>query len=101
MEILINKLFLKLNMDQALVIEILKWVLIVFVAGFIGYFGKHLGKIIISKFNKKKGPVQTIIHQHESPAKYKAEAEKQKAKLEKKKLKIEKKKLKALKKKKK
>lgn len=86
-------------------IDVLTWVFIVFVAGFIGYFGRHLAKRIIAKFSKKKEqkPSQTIIHQHESPEKYKfkAEIEKQKAKIEKKKLKIEKKRLKALKKKKK
>ena len=58
---------------------------------------------IIAKFSKKKEqkPSQTIVHQYESPEKYKykAEIEKQKAKIEKKKLKIEKKRLKALKKK--
>lgn len=89
-------------MDRQLAIEILKWALIVFAAGFIGYFGKHLGGIIIAKFSKKKKQEpQTIIHQHESSGKYKykAEIEKQKAKVEKKKLKIEKKGLKALKKK--
>ena len=90
-------------MDNELIIKILTWVLIIFVAGFIGYFGRHLSKIIIAKFSKKKEPVQTIIHQHESPEKYKskAEIEKQRAKIEKKKLKLEKKRLKALKKKKK
>ena len=91
-------------MDQELILEIIKWVLIVFVAGFIGYFGKYLSKIIIAKFGKKKKQEpQTIVHQYESPEKYKskAEIEKQKAKIEKKKLKIEKKRIKALKKKKK
>ena len=44
-------------------LEILKWVLIVFIAGFIGYFGKHLGAWIISKFRKnnakKQNPKET------------------------------------------
>lgn len=33
---------------------VLKWVFIVFLAGFIGYFGKHLAKIIIFRFKKKE-----------------------------------------------
>ena len=32
----------------------LKWVAVVFLAGFIGYFGKHLGRILIARFNSKK-----------------------------------------------
>ena len=90
-------------MDEALVIEIIKWILIVFIAGFIGYFGRHLGKILIAKFGKKQKQeqAQTIIHKHESAEKYKAEAIKARAKLEKKKLKLEKKRLKTLKKRKK
>jgi len=81
-------------MDQELVTEIIKWVLIVFIAGFIGYFGKYLSKIIIAKIHKKPQQAQTIIHHHESPGKYKY-----KAKIEKQKAKVEKKRLKALKKK--
>ncbi|MFH1308052.1 MAG: hypothetical protein ABIH72_04325 [archaeon] len=88
-------------MDQELIIEVLKWILIVFIAGFIGYFGKYLSKIIIAKIHKKPQQAQTIIHQHESSEKYKAGIQKQKAKVEKKKIKLEKKKLKLLKKKKK
>ncbi|HOY73884.1 MAG TPA: hypothetical protein PK749_01860 [Deltaproteobacteria bacterium] len=34
--------------------EILKWVLLVFLAGFIGFFGKFLGKLVISLFQRKK-----------------------------------------------
>ena len=81
-------------MEPELIVEISKWVLIVFVAGFIGYFGKYLSKIIIAKFSKKqkKEASQKIVRQYESPEKYKyqAEIEKQKAKIEKKKLKISK-----------
>ncbi len=76
-------------MDNELILEIIKWVLIVFVAGFIGYFGKHLSKLILAKFSKKQKQetAKTIIHQHESPEKYKAKIEKEKLKLEKKRLK--------------
>lgn len=79
-------------MNNELVIEILRWVGIVFVAGFIGYFGRYLSKIIINKFRKKEPEAKTVIHQYESPEKYKAKVEKEKLKLEKKRLKALKKK---------
>ena len=79
-------------MNQETIITIIKWILVVFIAGFIGYFGRYLSMIIINKFKKKKQEeAKTIIHHHESPEKYKA-------KIEKKRLKLENKKLKALKK---
>lgn len=87
-------------MSQELIIGIIKWTLIVFIAGFIGYFGKRLAKVIIDRSRKKEPEAKKIIHQYESPEKYTAQKEKYKAKLEKKKLKLEKKKLKGFKKKK-
>ncbi len=40
--------------------EILKWVILVFIAGFIGFFGKYLGRVVISLFQrKKKGAART------------------------------------------
>ncbi|MEJ2740290.1 MAG: hypothetical protein P8105_10785 [Dehalococcoidia bacterium] len=36
------------------VIEALKWVGIVFLAGFIGYFGRHLSMILIERLRRKK-----------------------------------------------
>ena len=53
-KILINNLFLNWVMEDEMIIEIIKWVMIVFIAGFIGYFGKHLGKNIIARFSKKQ-----------------------------------------------
>ena len=74
------------------IIEILKWIAVVFAAGFIGYFGKYLSKLIISKLHKKK---EVVIHlPYDKESKYKYKLEKEKLKLEKKKLKLEKKKLK-------
>ena len=35
-------------------LEILKWIGIVFAAGFIGYFGRYLSMIILGKIHKKK-----------------------------------------------
>ena len=37
-----------------LALEILKWVGLVFVAGFIGYFGRYLSMILLEKVHKKK-----------------------------------------------
>jgi hypothetical protein len=34
--------------------DVLKWVAIVFAAGFIGYFGKYLAKFLIGRFHKRK-----------------------------------------------
>ena len=36
------------------VIEILKWVGVAFAAGFIGYFGRYLGMLIIDGLRKRK-----------------------------------------------
>ncbi|MFP3946952.1 MAG: hypothetical protein ACLFVI_08630 [Archaeoglobaceae archaeon] len=41
-------------MDPLQIMEIFKWIAIVFIAGFIGYFGRHLSKIVISYFHKEK-----------------------------------------------
>ncbi|MBW2976997.1 hypothetical protein KY347_06135 [Candidatus Woesearchaeota archaeon] len=80
-------------MDETLIYNIIKWILIVFAAGFVGYFGKYLSKSIIAKFRKKEEAEkkQIIIHKHESADKYRAKIEKQRLKLEKKKLKLMKK----------
>jgi len=66
----------------------LKWVFIVLIAGFIGYFGKYLAMIIIRRI-RKETPETNIIIKTESD-----EAEKLTYKLEKKRLKLEEKKLK-------
>ena len=34
--------------------DVLKWVAIVFAAGFIGYFGKYFAKILIGRVHKRK-----------------------------------------------
>ena len=38
--------------DHSIVLEALKWIVLVFLAGFVGYFGKYLGIKIISRFHK-------------------------------------------------
>lgn len=37
--------------------EAAKWIVLVFAAGFIGFFGKSLARAILSVFQKKKGDV--------------------------------------------
>ena len=36
-------------------VDVLMWVGIVFAAGFVGYFGRHLAMILIDKMRRKKG----------------------------------------------
>lgn len=40
--------------DQLSAPEIMKWVVLVFLAGFIGFFGKYLGRTVITLFQRKK-----------------------------------------------
>lgn len=35
--------------------DIMKWAALVFLAGFIGFFGKYLGRVVLSLFQKKPG----------------------------------------------
>jgi hypothetical protein len=44
-------------MDQSLILTAIKWALIVFLTGFIGYFGKYLGKVSIVKFHERRQPI--------------------------------------------
>jgi hypothetical protein len=73
-------------MDSSTLLEVGKWVVIVFVAGFIGYFGKHLSKLILQRLHKN-GPDR----QPQPMGAHEAEAKRHKYeyKLEKKKLKAE------------
>ena len=43
-------------MYQDAMVEALKWVAVIFVAGFIGFFGKYLGKVVLSRFQKEEEP---------------------------------------------
>jgi len=67
---------------------ILKWAAVVFAAGFVGYFGKYLSKLLIERFRRGKAedisapqPAETRTSQYD----YKSE--KKRLKLEKKKAK--------------
>ena len=83
-------------------LEILKWVAIVFAAGFIGYFGRHLAKQLIDRVRQKvtKAPEAPTIPPakteiiKETVIKETEKSEADKLKLEKKRLKLEKKKAK-------
>ena len=77
-------------MDPELIQQILFWAAVVFVAGFIGYFGKYLSKLILGKVHKK-GPHGSKGKEGKPLGKedYKYLIEKQKLKLEKKRMKSE------------
>ena len=80
-----------------LAFEILKWVGIVFAAGFIGYFGRYLSMLLIERMRRKRpqsvpateATKETITSQETGPENIELELERQKAKLEKKKAKTE------------
>ena len=75
------------------IIETLKWVGLIFAAGFIGYLGKYLGKIILGKVHSK-GPDAYGNKSDTTPASDMSEAgikAKYEYKVEKKRLKAEKK----------
>lgn len=71
------------------VIEVLKWVGIVFLAGFIGYFGRYLSMVIIERLHKKKAKQSLITESSKKNTDRKQDIPKKDG------LKIEKKRLKA------
>jgi hypothetical protein len=78
-------------------LEILKWVGIVFAAGFIGYFGRYLSMMILERIYKKKpgASPEAKGREEEASASTPAKgAEERDLKLEKKRIKLEKKKVK-------
>ncbi len=85
-------------------IELLKWVAVVFIAGFIGYFGRYLSKLIIARLHRaevEEHPGRAVVRESGvsereldlEKARLNAEGKKAKYryKLEKKRLKAEKK----------
>ena len=70
------------------VLDILKWIGLVLVAGFIGYFGRYLAVLIIERIHKRKGQQSLPVE----PAKEVSVS--QDTRLEESKLKLEKKKAK-------
>ncbi|MEE9399546.1 MAG: hypothetical protein V3V23_04690 [Dehalococcoidales bacterium] len=76
-------------------LEILKWVGVVFVAGFIGYFGRYLSMRLIERMRKKKpSATHTAEPAQEISAVQDTGLEESKIKLEKKRAKAETKKAK-------
>ncbi|UCC92032.1 MAG: hypothetical protein JSV39_02110 [Candidatus Aenigmatarchaeota archaeon] len=78
-------------MNPELVQQILFWAAVVFIAGFIGYFGKYLSKLILGKIHKKglHGPKKGEPGKPMGKRDYDYLIEKQKLKLEKKRMKAE------------
>ena len=79
-------------------LQILKWVGIVFAAGFIGYFGRYLSMLIIERLHKRKGETPEINPEpstneatQETLVSKSSQSERDEVKLEKKRLKLEKK----------
>lgn len=75
-------------------LDILKWVGIVFAAGFIGYFGRYLSMLIIDRLRKKKSQQAHAEPAGETATSPEAALEESRLKLEKKKAKAEAKKTK-------
>lgn len=76
------------------VIEVLKWVGIVFAAGFVGYFGRYLSQVLIARMRKGKGGADTTDADQKPQAGEGMTQDRMAADLEKKRLKLEKKKAK-------
>jgi hypothetical protein len=78
-------------MDPELIQQILFWAAVVFAAGFIGYFGRYLSKLILGKIHKKgpHGPKRSEVSKPVSKKDYDYKLAKEKLKLEKKRMKFE------------
>ena len=66
--------------------DVLKWVALVFVAGFIGYFGRYLAKFLIGRFHKRtveRSPVARPGEDKEDKSNYKAEKKRLKLEIKK------------------
>jgi hypothetical protein len=63
--------------------DVFKWVALVFVAGFIGYFGKYLAQFLIGRFHKRNVERSSVARPPEGTQnKSDYKAEKKKLKLE-------------------
>ena len=78
-------------------LDVLKWIGVVFAAGFIGYFGRYLSMLIIERMHRRKSqqvpPVEpareTPVGQATAPGEAQLKLEKKRAKAEAKKAKKE------------
>jgi hypothetical protein len=63
--------------------DVFKWVALVFVAGFIGYFGKYLAQFLIGRFHKRNVERSSVARPPEGTQdKSDYKAEKKRLKLE-------------------
>ena len=66
--------------------DVLQWVALVFVAGFIGYFGKYLAQFLIGRFHKRtaeKSPITRPTEDKKDKSDYKAEKKRLKLEIKK------------------
>ena len=77
-------------------LEVLEWIGIVFAAGFVGYFGRYLGKLLIQRMNRKRKPPPDTSDKTTAAIEKPTEHDDKDFKLEKKRLKLEKKRAKKL-----
>ena len=75
-------------------LEILKWVGVVLAAGFVGYFGRYLARMIIERVHRKKEQETIATASPPAPETVQLEVAKQKARLAKKRAKARAKRLK-------
>jgi hypothetical protein len=50
------------NDNNYLLFEVLKWIGVVFAAGFIGYFGRYIAILLIDRIKKKPDSSKTTLH---------------------------------------
>ena len=68
--------------------DVLKWAALVFAAGFVGYFGKYLGKLVIKRLHKPKAEGAAMLQPAGNmKSRYDYKLEKKRVKVEKKRLK--------------
>jgi hypothetical protein len=80
------------NDNNYMPLEVLKWIGLVFAAGFIGYFGRFIAISLIERIRKKPDSVQTMLHtQTEDSNAAENNSEQEYLKLNKKQAKLEKK----------
>ena len=76
-----------MEVDNKLALTIIKWVIIVFIAGFIGQFGKSLTKQFLRWLRERKAKKKPVQALKEKPSKKLSKLEKKRQKVELKRLK--------------
>jgi hypothetical protein len=74
-------------------VDALLWAIVIFIAGFIGYFGKYLSKLILGRIHKSgpEGKKESSAGRNKTKEEMEYDLEKKRLKLEKKRIKAEKK----------